>query len=496
MRVAARRARGAAIAIAAGAVLTGALAPQASAASGWLLPFDVSSLGQDGFAPQVAIDPSGNAVAVWEGSSATNANVQAAVLASGTTTSTPVPLSASNVDAAGPQVAVDGNGNAIAVWQRQGSEDVVQAAIRPAGGAFGMPVNLSAADASASPPQLDMNAAGAAIAVWSLLDTGDPVVQAASRPAGGAFATAVPVSAGGGSAENPTVAINTSGDAVVGWLRSGVSSTIVQVATRAGSGSFSAPVDLTTTGAASSPKVAINQAGDIVAAWRRFNGAHHIVQARIRPAGGSFSSVADLSAAGQNANLGDIAIDTAGNALVTWDYPSAANTVVQLARRPAGGSFVATVDLTPLDKTAFNPRLAVNPAGEAIAGWLFSGAANTIVQARAGTTGGTFGPPADLSATGQSADNLDLAINAAGRGIAVWERPNGSNRIVQAARYDEIVAPPPPPRHRLPRLRLRLRHRHRHRHRQSCHRRLHHRRLHHRRLHHRRLQVRTSPRRP
>lgn len=289
-----------------------------------------------------------------------------------------------------------------------------------------------------------MSPAGRAITVWSLQNRTDPVVQAASRPAGGAFAASVDLSTAGESADGASVAVNDAGDAIVGWLRSGAADTIVQVALRAGSGSFSSePLDLTTAGNASSVRVAINPAGDMVAAWRRLDGAHYIVQAAVRPAGGSFSPTASLSAAGASASLGDVAIDAAGNALVVWDRPSGAGQLVQLARRPAGGGFAAATDLTPADKTAYAPTLALDPAGQVIVAWLIG--ADAIVQARAGTTGGTFEAPADLSATGHSAGSPDLALDASGRAIAAWQRPDGTRSVVQAARYAVLPPPAPPP---------------------------------------------------
>ena len=80
-----------------------------------------------------------------------------------------------------------------------------------------------------------------------------------------------------------------------------------------------------------------------------------------------------------------------------------------------------------------------------IVGWLFQSGADAIVQASAGTTGGAFGAPIGLSAAGASAFDHDLAMNPAGRAIAAWARSDGTNTIVQAARYDELPATPPPP---------------------------------------------------
>jgi len=71
---------------------------------------------------QIAVDPQGNAVAVWEhreGTAVCCLRVQArARLANGTVGLTQS-LSAAGQDAQEPQVAVDPNGNAFSVWEEK-----------------------------------------------------------------------------------------------------------------------------------------------------------------------------------------------------------------------------------------------------------------------------------------------------------------------------------------------------------------------------------------
>ena len=108
----------------------GVFAPAALATPTWLAPVDLSAAGQNAFAPQVASDAQGNAVAVWERSDGTNTIIQAAArpAASGAWQS-PVDLSAAGQNSFAPQVAFDPQGNAVAVWERfNGSNYIVQAA--------------------------------------------------------------------------------------------------------------------------------------------------------------------------------------------------------------------------------------------------------------------------------------------------------------------------------------------------------------------------------
>ena len=67
--------------------------------------------------PQIAIDANGNALAVWSQSDGTRTNIMANrySAASGTWGAAAL-IETDNGNADSPQIAIDGNGNALAVW--------------------------------------------------------------------------------------------------------------------------------------------------------------------------------------------------------------------------------------------------------------------------------------------------------------------------------------------------------------------------------------------
>jgi len=82
-------------------------------------------------AVQLAVSPGGAAVAVWECPKGGNVIVQASTRARGGSWSPPHDLSQAGQDAHAPQVALDRTGDALAVWARSNGTDViVQAAFR------------------------------------------------------------------------------------------------------------------------------------------------------------------------------------------------------------------------------------------------------------------------------------------------------------------------------------------------------------------------------
>jgi PKD repeat protein len=129
----------------------------------------------------------------------------------------PVDLSAAGDSSYVSQVAVDPQGDAIAIWLNEGAHTIVQAAVRPAGQTWQPPTDLSADDESAETAHVGFAALGDATAAWTVNNGVTDVAQAASRPAGGAWQTPVDVSAQGEDAANTQVAVDPQGNATAVW---------------------------------------------------------------------------------------------------------------------------------------------------------------------------------------------------------------------------------------------------------------------------------------
>jgi hypothetical protein len=93
---------------------------KAAKGGAWQTAVDISQTGQDSSSPQLAVDAKGDAFAVWTQSDGTNVLVRASTRTAKASAwqATPTDLTADGHDAALPQIAVDGKGVALAVWQR------------------------------------------------------------------------------------------------------------------------------------------------------------------------------------------------------------------------------------------------------------------------------------------------------------------------------------------------------------------------------------------
>ncbi len=347
-------------------------------------------------------------------------------------------------NAFGAQVAVAVDGATTVVWARwDGSNYIVQASTRPAGSStFGGAVNLSAAGRDALGAQLAVAVNGATTVVWRRWDGSNYIVQASTRAAGlSTFSGAVNLSTAGQDAESQQVAIAADGATTVVWRRWNGSNVIVQARTRpAASGTFSAAVDLSAAGRnAFDPQLAIAADGATTVVWRRDDGSNFIVQASTRAAGsgsGTFGAAQDLSASGRDTAAPQVAVAVDGVTTVVWSSWNGSNVIVQASTCPAAsGTFSAAVDLSAAGQDALGPQVAVAADGATTVAWSRNnGVDGRIVQARTRPAGsGTFGVAENLSATGQNADHLQVAVAVDGAITVVWYRWNGSDFIVQAS---------------------------------------------------------------
>ena len=214
-----------------------------------------------------------------------------------------------------------------------------------------------------------------AVAVWEEqpVNPGPGFIQASFRSAGGMWSTPVDISSGN-VASRPQIVMDPEGNAIVMWL--GFDS--VQSAVRLASNGMwqqsveVSAIDLAAGGSPGAPALAVDGLGDVVTAWSSTigSGSNHVVQAATLPAGGTWQTPVDLSEAGLDAGSPDVALNPAGDAVVTWSAAASAivgskSAVIQATVRPTGGTWQAPVDISEpgqvVDEPPFEPKAVVDP---------------------------------------------------------------------------------------------------------------------------------------
>lgn len=192
----------------------------------------LSARGQNAKNPAIALNDSFQAIAVWVRSNGIHDIIQAATFTIGFKWSSPSDLSAPFQSAAAPQIAINDSGQAVAVWSRSnGLNTIIQASTLTYGGSWSAPIDLSATGEDASSPQLAINNAGQVVVVWKRSNGLNTIIQATTCNFGQSWSTPVDLSELGQNATSPQVALNSLGQAAVVWSRSNGLNTIIQAST-------------------------------------------------------------------------------------------------------------------------------------------------------------------------------------------------------------------------------------------------------------------------
>lgn len=356
---------------------------------------------------------------------------------------------ATSSDVSAQDVAVDGQGNAVAVWVQSGEagSEAVESATRPAGGPWSGPVEIS--DPGEEPLWLQVvaNPAGDAAVVWVGYGSGSQlIVRAATRPAGGAWSEPVELSDPESDADEPRIAIDEQGTVTAIWTAGELNGYgVVEAATRPAGGDWGEPVELSD-GLASQPQVAVDPQGEVTAVWTLLDTARDdgVIQSKTRPAAGEWSPEAvDVSGAGALASEPTIAVDAQGDATAVWGRrdipaPNGFLTFVQTAQR-VDGVWSTPFTLSNEDGLAGDVDVTVDPQGNATAIWFYWGTAR-FVQVRSRTAAGTWGQTATLSKKSGSLEpqegELQVVADADGDVTALWGSWAAPNLIVRSAHLE------------------------------------------------------------
>lgn len=294
------------------------LFPQAGASE--LKPDTISPTHRSGSEPQLVSDGAGNVLAVWRSVDDNAESIRAAFRPKFGSFEASETISIPAVAAESPRVAMDGLGNAVAVWHESttGHDSIVRAAVRPVGGVWSAPQALSDPSEPAFGASVSIEA-GRMVAVWVAREQWRPVIQSASGTMTGLWTPPASISGPIGNSYAPTISLDDKGGAVAAWQWWDGSYRRIEAAIRSSNGIWTKPEELSAPGhTASAPLVAMDAAGNAIAAWIRSNGIAPAAQTASRPAGGAWSPPRNLSRRGRNAATLDLAMNRRGDAVVSW----------------------------------------------------------------------------------------------------------------------------------------------------------------------------------
>jgi len=353
------------------------------AGGAWSAAVTLSNTSEEAVEPQVAIAPGGSTVALWE---RVSGGVRMLEAATGSALSAswqprqevPAPSSAMPLLA---RVTIDGAGDAVAIWERQVvAKGIVEASFRLHGaGPWGSARTLSETGEYMHPPQVAIDAEGLAVAVWEdNQGTAEPEIWGARKPAGGAtWQKAARVSPAAEivphNANEPQLAMDARGDAVAVWERFNEVEEIEAASMPAGTEAWRAPVKISTRvgkeGKAEpgNQQVAIDAQGRAVVVWLRET--VNLIEASAQNGDGSWQTPAVISATGVTPSEPVLAVDAGGNATAAWVQASGGKALLAASSRPSPGGEWSALAQVPAETEAKEPAIGMDDQGDALASW-------------------------------------------------------------------------------------------------------------------------------
>lgn len=362
-------------------------------------------------------------------------------------TSGTAPTTLSGDDRRDPQIASDGGGGIVAVWESV-TGGPIEASTRDAAGTWAPTRPLSAR--FARDPAIAVDPSGVAVAAWQLPKaeaTTSVQVTSYSRERG--WSEVSDVSPAGAHAREPQVAVTGAGTVVLVWRRDapGPTQTVLEVVERRPDGQWDRPRTLSDpTARATRPRLAMSPTGSAALVWEQKADGRNTVMAATRTPDGLWSQAESLSTPTSRDQEPDVAIDARGNASAVWIGETDAGASVFAASHPDRGSWSSPTVIgrgsavpheTPRPGRAdTGADIALLPDSRAVAVWTIVDGDTNRAQSAATDPSGTWLPANSLSAPGVVASGVQVASLAGGSAIAGWEELDGGLLRARVARLD------------------------------------------------------------
>jgi len=368
----------------------------------WSTAQNIETVAENASFPQIATDPSGNAIAVWmqefEGQSRIWTNRYNKETDNWTTASL-IENTVAEGSAQFPQIAMDKNGNGLVVWkQNQGFNYSIWSSYYNFSDSTWSDAQLIGIvdEASVAYSEVVFDNQGNAIAVWNQTDGDENSIWA-----------------------NRYSAINNS------W---GIAEAIEQT------------IDDTY-----EPKIAIDNNGNALVIWHQRDGAVKSIWAnRYSAINNSWGTPVVIETGDGDARLADgvsnaqIAIDTAGNGIAVWSQNDGTEDSIWVNRYDFATTSWGAASLIENDAGyARAPKVAMDSHGNAMVLWYQdNGVVDTTRFNRYSVITNSWGTASEIEAGAGHAYEQQIAFDASNNALAVWKQADGGVFSIRVIRYE------------------------------------------------------------
>ncbi|WP_369600164.1 hypothetical protein AAIA72_09930 [Hahella sp. SMD15-11] len=342
-----------------------------------------------------------------------------------------------------PQVAINASGNAIAVWQQSdGVYFHIWASLYSPGSGWSTPERIESYNEShGKNPQIAMNDSGFAVAVWEQHDGSLDSIAANIYAPGSGWGTAALIDGDNSNAAwDPDVAVDPDNNALVVWRHNNNTAPTTMTDIRAArytSLGWSTPelIETEDLGAAEKPHVALDDNGNGFAVWQQDDSsAINIMANRFTKAGGWNPTAFTLESSDQDAASPQIAMSGEGNAYVVWSQSNGSTTNIYANIYVSGiGWGSATPVQTNSTASGALPQVAVSGSGHAYAVWQQNDApfTNSDIWSNRYVPGSGWETAEKLDVEDAGpAENPQISADGSGNAVAIWQQFNGSSTYI------------------------------------------------------------------
>jgi hypothetical protein len=345
-------------------------------------------------------------------------------------------------DAQFVRMAMDASGNALAVWRTfDGTRRNIWANRYVAGVGWGVATLIETDAGDAINPQVAMDASGNGIAVWEQFDGTRGNIWANRYVVGVGWGTAAMIETdNAGNAGIAQVAVAAGGNAFAVWVQSdGTRTNIWSNRYVLGTGWGTATlIETDNAGNAGVPYIAVDTAGNALAVWEQTDGTRYNIWANRYVSGGSWGTAAVIETDNNDAANHRFAADASGNAFAVWQQHDGTRYNVWASRYVAGTTWSAPVLIeTDNAGTAFAPRISLDTNGNALAVWEQSDGTRFNIWGNRYVAGIGWSTAALIETDNAgNAARPQIAVDATGSALATWEQSDGTRVNIQSNRFE------------------------------------------------------------
>jgi hypothetical protein len=402
---------------------------------------ELNSLG-NAYVPRIAADSRGNALAVWSQFDGLVTSIWSNQYVAGVGWGKPILIETDDADDAyEPQIAFDGNGNAVAVWKQTNvTKESIWVNRYIAGSGWGsaeLIENITMGRVGSL--QLAMNRTGNLLLVWSQSDSTNPSNIWSKRytlNTGWGAASMIETN-NVGNANNPKIAIDSSGNGLAIWSQYGVRRTHIWANRYTSSKGWGVAtlVETNNLDFAANPQIAMDDKGNTLAVWSQNTGSGNSIWSNryITGVGWGMAALIETNTTGSSNNP-QIAIDGSGNALAIWDHSEDGIRVNHYTSGIGWGTVTTIVG--NIAGGSSEPQIVMDDSGNATTIWKQSVGTFYSIWASRYSKGVGWGKAAAIAANSAGdADSPQVAIDDGGNVWAVWSEFDGTSSNIWSNSY-------------------------------------------------------------